>query len=83
MEISIRAFRRAVADTFDRLTYAGPIHVVNASKRGSPTEAVLVPPELWEQITKLPTARRKIAEHAAQHEDAVTSAAWSEQERAA
>lgn len=66
MDISIRAFRKAVAGTFDELARTGtPTRVVNAGKRGSPAEAVLVPPELWDEIAALPTVQRKRAEHEA------------------
>lgn len=66
MEISIRSFRQAVKRTFDDLARTGtPTRVVNAGKRGSPTEAVLVPPELWDEIATLPTVKRKRAEHEA------------------
>lgn len=42
-----------------------PVHIVNARRSGQPTEAVIVSAELWDEILRVPSVRKRIREHTA------------------
>ncbi|MHA6801757.1 type II toxin-antitoxin system Phd/YefM family antitoxin [Bounagaea algeriensis] len=66
MQLSITDFRRDFCSYLDTLVEAGePAYIEDRKRRGDPTEAVVVPPELWDEILRVPSVRKRIKEHVA------------------
>lgn len=66
MQMTVRQFNQSITGRFAEISTAGePAVVVNGGKRGNPAEAVVVPPELWDAILRVPSVRKRIKEYAA------------------
>ncbi len=66
MQMTVRQFNQSITGRFAEINAAGePAVVVNGGKRGDPAEAVVVPPELWDEILRVPSVRKRIREFTA------------------
>ncbi|GAB2763116.1 hypothetical protein GCM10027174_44750 [Salinifilum aidingensis] len=80
MRVTVSELNQNISGVLHQAAKSGePTDVVNGKRRGRPTEAVLVSAELWEEILRVPSVRKRIKEHVAAkqaaNEDSLSQAA--------
>lgn len=65
MRISIAELSANSSGAVRTANEIGSVDIVNARRRGSPTEAMVVSSELWAELLRLPGAKKRVREFTA------------------
>ncbi|MHA6806271.1 hypothetical protein [Salinifilum ghardaiensis] len=66
MRVTVSELNQNISGVLHEAAKSGePTDVVNGKRRGQPTEAVLVSADLWAEILRVPSVRKRIREFTA------------------